>query len=96
MRAWAFMLGGMLVWAAHFFTLYAIASLFLTTSLARALTLIVTLVCLAAGALVLASALRARRRAHDTAARWRYGLAALFASLALIAIAWQGLPAMLL
>ena len=63
MRAWAFMLGGMIVWAAHFFALYIVASIFLTSTTSRVLAALITVACLVA------------------------------ASLALVAILWQGLPA---
>jgi hypothetical protein len=95
MRAWAFMLGGMIVWAAHFFALYIVASIFLTSTTSRVLTALITLACLAAAGLLLMRTTRALRRHQggDAFTRWQAYLAALTASLALVAILWQGLPA---
>ena len=59
MRAWALLLGGLIVWTVHFFTLYTIGSIFLTTPLARLLTILVTAACLIADLLLLF-----RRAAH--------------------------------
>ena len=94
MRAWAFMLGGMIVWAVHFFALYIVASIFLTSTTSRVLTVLITLVCLAAAGLLLQRSRRAIRHEGDDAfTRWQAYLAALTAALALVAILWQGLPA---
>lgn len=96
MRAWAFMLGGMIVWAVHFFALYIVASIFLTSTTSRVLTVLITLVCLAAAGLLLQRSRRAIRHEGDDAfTRWQAYLAALTAALALVAILWQGLPAFL-
>ena len=95
MRAWAFMLGGMIVWAVHFFALYTIASVFLTTPTARFLTILVTLLCLAADGGLLALALKARRETGDGPAHWAVTLAALMRAISLVAVLWQGLPALL-
>ncbi|MFN3387782.1 MAG: hypothetical protein ACK40O_02550 [Allosphingosinicella sp.] len=95
MRRWALLLGGMLVWTVHFFTLYAIASIFPGTMLARVLTGIVTLLCLAAAGWLLRGALRAGRAAGDEFTGWKHRIAALIAGIALVAILWQGFPALL-
>lgn len=95
MRAWAHLLGGMLVWTVHFFTLYGIGSIFLTTTLARVLVVIVTLLCLAAAGWLLRSALRAGREEADEFTGWKHRIAALVAGIALVAILWQGFPALL-
>lgn len=96
MRAWAFMLGGMIVWTVHFFALYIVASVFLTSTISRVLTGLITLACLAAAALLLVRATRANRGGgKDAFARWQAYLAALTAALALVAVVWQGLPAFL-
>lgn len=93
MRAWAFMLGGMIVWTVHFFSLYIVASIFLTTPLSRMLTGLITLTCFAANGALLARALRSPN--GDEANRWINSLAALTAAISLVAVAWQGLPALL-
>lgn len=96
MRAWAHLLGGLIVWTVHFFSLYAIASTFLTTVLARLLAGGVTLACLAADALLLASAFRPPGNARlDSFERWMRMLAGLIAAISLIAVLWQGLPVLL-
>lgn len=96
MSAWAAMLGGLLVWAAHFFALYGIASLFPGMAAARWLTVAATLAALAAAGALLVQALRRRRAAPDhDLERWMAGLAALGSGIALVAIAYQGLPALL-
>jgi hypothetical protein len=96
MRAWAIMLGGLIVWTVHFFSLYVIASVFLTTTTARILTLLATLACLVAAAMILVAALRAHRGTDDPVSRWIASLAALGAAIALVAVVWQGLPALLI
>ncbi|MDQ3077213.1 MAG: hypothetical protein M3Q83_00040 [Pseudomonadota bacterium] len=95
MRSWAFMLGGLIVWAVQFFALYIIASVFMTTTLSRVLTAIITLACLAADALLLQGAMAQRAKRTDDIARWRASMAALSAAVSLVAVAWQGLPALL-
>ena len=61
MRAWFLLLGGLVVWTIHFFALYAIGSIFLTTTLGRALPLLMPIACLAAAAGVALLAWRAAR-----------------------------------
>lgn len=96
MRAWAFMLGGLIVWTVHFFSIYIVASIFLTSDVARILTVLITLACLAADGVLLTSALRLLRGGGtDEAGRWNISLAALAAAISLVAVAWQGLPALL-
>lgn len=96
MRPWLLMLGGLIAWAVHFFTLYIIASIFLTTPLARVLTLIVTVLLLAADGALLWWLLRdISSDAHDDIVRWRRMLAVLAAAIAFVAIVWQAFPAVL-
>lgn len=94
MRAWAYMLGGLIVWTVHFFTLYIVASVFLTTNIARALTVIVTLGCLVAdGWLVL----RLRTpTGGDEFREWMRVIALFGAGLSALAVVWQGLPALII
>lgn len=94
MRSWALLLGGLLVWTAHFFALYGIASIFPDTGLARILTGVATLIA-AAGALWLLVVAWRAGRSDDDLTRWTGGLTALGAGLALIAVLWQGLPALI-
>lgn len=94
MRSWLLLLGGLLVWAVHFFALYAVGSIFLTTDLARGLTIALTLVCL------LVLSLIGRRawlnRAGDAESGWIRVLALWGVAIGGIAILWQGLVALLI
>lgn len=94
MRTWGFLLGGLIVWAAHFFLLYAIASVLPGTSLARWLSLVATVPAVAADAVLLwlAAALRLRD-GSDELRNWTIDLGAVGALLSLIAVLWQALPA---
>lgn len=94
MREWTILLGGLVIWAAHFFTLYAIASILPGKGEARLLVLVATLAALALDALVLRMALSALRRSSCGEAdplMARAGAAG--ALLSLVAVAWQALPA---
>jgi hypothetical protein len=98
MRRWAFALGGLIVWAAHFFLLYGIASIFPDTQLARVLTLVVTIPAAAADGLLLWAA-AARRMKSDRAgdvAAWLVDLGGLAAAISLVAVIWQAMPAIML
>lgn len=97
MRRWLFMLGGLLVWAAHFAGVYAIASVadvvaHASAPAARALIGAFTLVCVLAAAGI--AVVAARRRTGDAQERFSASLAALGGALAAVAILWQGLPAL--
>jgi hypothetical protein len=96
-RAWALLLGGLLVWAAHFFLLYGIASVFPGQALAEILSLVATIPAVAADAALLWLALvRKPERFADEFGRWQLGLAAAGALLSLVAVIWQTLPAVIL
>lgn len=94
MRAWALLLGGLIVWSIHFFSLYVIASIFLTSILSRVLTLLVTAACLTANGGAFWWALRdSRGDGGDEFWRWTRAIAALIAAISFLAVLWQGLPA---
>ena len=95
MRAWLFLLGGMIVWAADFFLLYAIGSIFLTSTLARGLAIVVTLAALAADAWLLRAAWAAYGSKRDRYARWMSLMAAMSASISIVGVLWLGLPPIL-
>src|SRR3546814_19055663 len=96
MRAWAFLLGGMIVWTVHFFMLSIIASIFLTSTLSRTLPLLVTLLCLAADGLLLARPAHLKRdRQMHGGSSWMNSLATLFAGHSLLAVFWPALHARL-
>ena len=87
MRTWLMLLGGLLLWAGHFFALYLIAEFWGDGRPARLAAAALTLLGLAANA-----ALLLRLRRADTWVRRIGGTGAL---LAILAIAWQGLPLLL-
>lgn len=95
MRTWLLALGGLLIWAAHFFTLYALGSVFDTTAPARIGTLAATVGAIAAD-LWLLRRTAGKRPTRDRFARWIAGLAAAGAIVSLVAVAWQGLVALLI
>ena len=88
------MLGGLLVWTAHFFAVYAAASIFPGDWRANAIALAATFAGLAADGLLLWWALKARRSAGEAFDGWTWRLAAGTAALSLLAVLWQGLPAL--
>jgi hypothetical protein len=98
MRRWAFLLGGLLLWTAHFLGVYILASLadlrpLDEQKLWRALHLAFSLICAAAAATLAACAARrvCRRHAID---QFETRIATLGAGLGLLAIVWQSLPAL--
>ncbi len=93
MRAWAWLLGGLIVWTVHFFAIYIVASVFLTTTTARVLTLLVTLACLVADGWLVAQ-LR-RPAGGDDFNDWLRTLALIGAGISAVAVLWQGLPALI-
>lgn len=93
MRQWSLLLGGLVVWAFHFFALYIVASVFPGAGTARWLTAAVTLPALAADGIVLWIALH---RQADDLDRWIRRLGSLGAVLSLVAVLWQALPAILI
>lgn len=95
MRAWLLLLGGLIVWAAQFFLLYAVGSIFLTTTTARLLTGAATVAAIAADVWLLSQARRAWVRATDGLQRWLDYCGGVLAGLSIIAVSWQGLPALL-
>jgi hypothetical protein len=95
LRAWVMLLGGLLVWAAHFFLLYALASLFPGQQIARTFTLIATVPALAADVLLLRTAAARALRTNELD-RWVYKVSAIGAILSLVTVVWQALPALLI
>lgn len=88
------LLGGLAVWAAHFFLLYAFASLFPGQQAARTLTWIATIPALAADAgLLWFAATRRLAGGADELDEWILAVGALGAGLSFIAVLWQALPA---
>lgn len=93
MRAWIWMLGGLIVWTVHFFGVYTIASAADVYATAddfrwRMSGLAFSGLCLIASLILLAIAVRRVRATSSLADQ----LAALGAGTAAIAIVWQALP----
>ena len=95
MRFWRNLLGGLILWAAHFFAVYGVASLWPGTQLARILVLVATVLAFAVGGWLSVKGLRQFRAATDDMHRWSWSLALLGYALAGAAIAYQGLPSAL-
>ena len=93
MAFWRTLLGGLILWTAHFFAVYGIASIFPGTRTAVVLVLVATGLALAAAAWFFVRSARAVRAARDDLQRWSSGLALLGYALAGAAITYQGLPA---
>ncbi len=96
MRTWVFLLGGMVVWTVHFFGAYGIASIFPERVLiAKLLAGGLTLACLAALAWLARRSWAAFNRKEDAVSDWIALLASLLNAVALVAVFWQGFPALL-
>ncbi len=93
MRSWAILLGGLLVWAAHFFLLYGIGEFAGASTAARGGVLILSMLAL------LVDFWLARRlitlRASDAFGRWRADVALGGLALSALAVLWQALPALI-
>lgn len=100
MGRWAWMLGGLIVWAVHFMGVYAIASLADVVSRAddfawRMTGLAFSGVCLlAALAIVVVAGLRSRE-APEAPVRFGDQLALLGGGLAVVTILWQAMPTLI-
>lgn len=95
MRTWAWLLSGLIIWTVHFFGAYVIASLFPGTGLARWLVGFLTAICIGAAGLILALMVRRRRLRRDALDRWMFALVGAGQVLAIVAMAYQGLPALI-
>jgi hypothetical protein len=88
MRSWLILLGGLIVWSVHFFGIYGIGEF----APSRGLVLALTALCIAADLGLLH---RSRRLpADEPFLRWRRSVAIGGALLSLVAVGWQGLPAL--
>ena len=101
----ASVLAGLLIWAAHFLVIYGVSGLACTgrfgdarvvgLGIAKLTIGAATVLALLAAATVLVWALRWRRRTVGGSLLFLRWMAAMIAVLALIAIAWDGLPVLL-
>lgn len=94
MRKWSFLLGGLTIWAVHFFLIYGFASIFPGSRIANILTLVVTVPALAANAVLGWAAWTGALVADaDELDEWVLNVAAVGAALSFVAVLWQALPA---
>ncbi len=93
MRSWTILLGGLLVWAAHFFALYGIGEFAGASAVSRAVVLLLSAFALLANGL-LARHLLPLSRADDFAC-WNRQLALGGIALSALAVVWQTLPALI-
>lgn len=96
MRKWRNLLGGLLLWAVHFFAVYIIGSVFPGKKIAAVLVLITTLAILAVTLMLAVRAFRAGSHIDDGLQRWMSDLTLLGYLIGGVAIIYQGLPAVLL
>ena len=92
MRAWAIMLGGLLVWAAHFLLLYGIASALPGWQATNWLVLAATVPAVTVDALLLWWAVKSPPP-RDQLESWINRLGSLGAAVSLIAVGWQAASA---
>lgn len=97
MRPWLFLLAPLAIWATHFMGVYGIASVADVVArpddpAALIATGAFTLLCAAGAALMFVAA--RRLRSADETDRFVRSLSSLGAVVALVAIVWQGLPAL--
>jgi hypothetical protein len=98
MRRWAFLVGGLPVWAAHFLGVYVLASVADLRTLSeqplwRGAHFAFSAICFATAAWIAIQAHR-RSKVGDPSQRFAARLSTLGASLGLVAIFWQSLPAL--
>lgn len=91
MRAWLLILGGLIVWAAHFVTIYAIASAFPGQPAARWLILAASAVAIGANLAILRRTARPRGDPLDV---WIFQVAKAAVALSMLAVIWQTGPAL--
>jgi len=97
MRAWAWMLGGLVLWGLHFLGVYLIASVADVVATAddpawRMAGLGFSAVCVLGGAALGLVALRRLRKAEGEVSGFRRELAVLGFGVAVVAMIWQALP----
>lgn len=96
MGKWTILLGGLTIWAAHFFLVYGFASIWPDQAIAHVLAGIATLAGFAANIVLLRWIIARRRQDRgDPLDRWVLDLGLFGAILSIVSIAWQGLPVLL-
>ena len=99
MRRWFYLLGGLLLWSAHFVGVYAIGSLAairpIEEDMAWRIVLLVFSVACAVGAVLLAVTAGLLSAVGDASQRFLSRVAAMGAAVSAVAIVFQTLPALL-
>lgn len=93
MRSWLILLGGLLLWAVHFFLLYGIGEFAGASAASRGAVLLLSGLALGAVGLLARQLLPLDR--SDDFTRWRAAVAVGGLALSALAIAWQALPALI-
>jgi len=93
MRSWLILLGGLFVWAAHFFALYGIGEFAGTGTAPRFAALLLTAFGLAIDVFLAWSLLR--HPPADAFGCWRTSVALGGVFLSALALIWQGLPVLI-
>ena len=88
MRTWLLLLGGLIVWTAHLFGIYAAGEIWGHAPAARIAVAALTLAGLAANAGLILIVLR--RPVGDGFTGWVRSIALMGAGLSIVAICWQG------
>jgi hypothetical protein len=97
MKAWAWMLGGLILWGIHFVGVYVIASIADVVARAdhpvgRMIALGFSGLCVAVGVALGLVAFRRLKNAREEAARFRRELTVMGYGVAVVAMVWQALP----
>ena len=87
MRAWASILGGLVIWAAHFFVIYTAAIIFVSSVTAHWIGGAMTLICVVAEIWLFVKL----RRSRDLDG-WLQALGLASCAFSLVAITWQSFP----
>lgn len=95
MRTWLILLAGPILWTAHFFALYIIASLLPGTWTAAMLVVIATVAAAVLSVWLMRRATSSLRKSGDRFGGWTYRLSALASAVSLVAIIYQGMPALI-
>ena len=97
MRGWLFLLSGLIIWAAHFFALYVAASLFPGMRLANVVSIALTVLAMAGAGWFLWQGRRSvQAHGGDRLSGWLADVSVTGNAIALVAIAYQAVPALLL
>lgn len=93
MRSWTILLGGLLIWAAHFFLLYGIGEFAEASAVSRTAVLLLSAFALLADGLLARRVMLTVRT--DDFGRWHAGVALGGVVLSALAVLWQTLPALI-